>query len=198
MRKTGHSCQRGHLPRGCWRSNCCLGIFHRLKMTKQESNAVELSIPEEQIAHSTEVRQSRWQRTPDTELYMQKAIGKNMATCAVMIEICEFGGNKRNAVAGNQNGLVLIPGVSCRLHQWVGWASAAPCLPGQQRPAWGQRPGKPWAHPNPFQSGLSLSPWHIWPLQLSPLGGTWLRKSSSPFKKTVWASPNTGTRTLYS
>lgn len=158
MRKTGHSCQRGHLPRGCWRSNCCLGIFHRLKMTKQESNAVELSIPEEQIAHSTEVRQSRWQRTPDTELYMQKAIGKNMATCAVMIEICEFGGNKRNAAAGNPNGLVLIPGVSCRLHQWVGWASAAPCLPGAAEAGMGAEAREAMGSSKPFPKRPLIEP----------------------------------------
>lgn len=132
MRKTGHSCQRGHLPRGCWRSNCCLGIFHRLKMTKQESNAVELSIPEEQIAHSTEVRQSRWQRTPDTELYMQKAIGKNMATCAVMIEICEFGGNKRNAAAGKKR--ACVDPRSVLLAAPVGWLGLHSSLP-----PWGSR-----------------------------------------------------------
>lgn len=173
VRQTGRCGPRAASSEGLLTEQPCLEIFHRLKMTRYESIAVGLSTPEEQIAHNTELLRSRWQKTPDMEFYMQKAIGKGCVTrehgywcsngCDVPV------GGTRNTHQDGPCG----PHMCQMLDGGVAWASEAPpCLPGAAG-GWGAGRGRqPRARPGPSHSGLSRSPWHCPPLQLLPAGGS--------------------------
>lgn len=133
-------------------------------MIKRESNAVELSTPEEQIAHSVEVRPPRCKRLRTQSFpckrQSEKAhqLPKNTAACAVMTVMCELGGNRNTMRLLDIKTGSLIPEVSWR---WTGGSDGPPASLGPRRRDEGRGwPGKPRAHPNPFPSGLSWNPWH--------------------------------------
>lgn len=107
-------------------------------MIKRESNAVELSTPEERIAHSVEVRPPRCKRLR-TQSFPGKRpsekahqLPKNTATCAVMTVMCELGGNRNTMRLPDIKTGSLIPEVSWR------WTSGSD---GPPLPPWGRGDG---------------------------------------------------------